>query len=339
MKHEDIRGYIGSRMQCGGARRIVFTEGKTAGTRAVLVENGSGLSFTVLEDRCLDIYSLNLKGSNIPFISKCGPVHPAYYDAEGSEWLRSFQVGFLVTCGLNQVGDPCRYKDSQFGLHGPVSNIPAEDIRIIDDNDTISIFGSVRQYKFQTEDLLLERCIAVTRGINRMTVTDTITNDGWTEQPFMLLYHFNFGYPMLNEDTGLILPLSDIEGWNRYSETVVEKHLEMNRPEATYKEQTFIHKICDINQKTVILITDDKHDPRKAVRFEYDPSELPFITQWKHFKPGEYVMAVEPCNNHVRGVSWESENGTLKTIMPGEKKSISFTIDFLDDPDELRILV
>ena len=199
MRHSDTRGYTGHQWQSGGTQRITFTEGRAGGTKAILVDNGCGLQLSVLEDRCLDIYSLHVKGVNVPFLAKSGPVHPAYYDATEWEWLRSFSGGFLATCGLTQAGEPCRYNNASWGLHGPISSLPAENVRIDTDEERIVLSGSIRQYKFQTEDLLLERKITVDRKSNRMTLSDTITNEGWSRQPFMLLYHFNFGYPILNE--------------------------------------------------------------------------------------------------------------------------------------------
>jgi hypothetical protein len=322
-------GYIGFGWQEAGAQRIVFAEGKAAGTKAILAENACGLSLSLLEDRALDIYSLKVKGFNVPFLSKCGPVHPAYYDASEWEWLRSFSVGFLTTCGLTQAGEPCRYNGSLWGLHGPVSNTPAENVRIDSDNEEIRISGAVRQYKFQMEDLLLERTVTIKKYRNELTVSDRIANEGWKKAPFMLLYHYNFGYPMLNENTWLELPPSDTEAWDEYSGSVMQDYLKMEGPDANYREQTFVHS-PKTRGRTGFMIANDRKDPKVAAFFEYDCTHLPLVTQWKHFKPDEYVMAVEPCNNHVKGALWETQNGTLQEILPGEVRETAVSIRFIE---------
>ncbi len=330
MEHE-MKEYFGHEWQNAGTMRIRFTEGRTDGTRAILAENGCGLSLIILEDRCLDIYSLKVNGVNVPFLSKCGPVHPKYYDANEWEWLRSFGVGFLTTCGLTQAGEPCRYNHAEWGLHGPISNIPAENVTIENTDTAITIRGRVRQYKFQTEDMLLERIITIKKDCNKIAISDTVTNEGWKEQPFMLLYHYNFGYPLLNQNSALQLPEAEIEGWDDYSASIQDRHLEMAGPDMNYREQTFIHKLKQKGGQACFALADNREHPELSVVCNYNCENLPYITQWKHYKPGEYVMAIEPCNNHVKGAKWEAENGTLCTLAPGEKRLTHFTFSFFTE--------
>ena len=335
MKNSRIRDFIGHEWQDSSAVRIDIIDGKASKSRAVLMDNRSGISMTVLEDRCLDIFTLKVKGYNIPFLSKCGVVHPAFYDASQYEWLRNFGAGFLTTCGLTQAGEPCSFNNNTWGLHGPISNTPAQDVSVTSKDDEIVVSGKIRQYKFQTEDILLERSVSMYKTQNRIRISDKVTNEGWREAPFMLLYHFNFGYPLLNPESCLVLPPSRIEGWDEYSESMIGQHLKMCSPDAAYNEQTFIHKPSSNEGRTGFLIADAQTDPRMAVFMEYDRTNLPYILQWKHFKPGEYVMAVEPCNNHVKGAQWENANGTLQVLKKGESKSMDFMITFLENRDEI----
>lgn len=331
-------GYFGHTWQGGGAFRIQFDEGKARGTKAVLADNGCGLSCIILEDRCLDIYSLKVNGVNTAYLSQCGPVHPHYYNSTEWEWLRSFGVGFLTTCGLTQAGEPCRYNNAEWGLHGPISNTPAEKVTVNVDAEKIVIQGQMRQYKFQTENMLLERKITIDKQDNQIELSDTVSNEGWNEQPFMLLYHFNFGYPLLNENSVLLLPPAQIEGWDEYSKSTMADHLKIQAPDGGYREQTYIHKLTGKSGQTGFAIADDKEQPKLAVVCRYDCEHLPYLTQWKHFKPSEYVMAIEPCNNHVKGAQWEKENGTLFTLAPGEKRAFHFKLSFLTGSIDMQKL-
>ena len=50
--------------------------------------------------------------------------------------------------------------------------------------------------------LTLRRRITSALGSTKTTIEDTVENAGFGEEPFMLLYHVNAGYPVL--DTGAV---------------------------------------------------------------------------------------------------------------------------------------
>lgn len=333
---EKSKDYYGHAWQNVGVLKICLREGKASNVNAMLIENSHGLSMIVLEDRCLDIYSMKLNGFNIPFLSKAGIVHPSYYDSHQWEWYRSFGVGFLTTCGLTQAGEPCHFNGTDWGMHGPVSNIPAEDIVLLVDDDNIIIKGKIRQYKFQTEDLLLERTLTIAKNSNVVTIEDALTNEGWRAQPFMMLYHLNFGYPLINENALFGLPAVETEGLDDYSESVVDRLMEITPPNQEYVEQNFIHTLKEASENVSFYVADHFENPQVVLRIEYDATHLPMLTHWKHFKPSEYVMAIEPCNNHCKGVAWEKENGSLKWIEPGEKKTMRFKVELMSGFDETK---
>lgn len=99
--------YVGDFSQLFGIKEHTLSGGKAGGVKAFDVRNGSGLEFTVLADRCLDISALSFNGINCSYISKTGIVAPEYYHEDGIGFLRSFAAGFLTTCGLRNVGSPC----------------------------------------------------------------------------------------------------------------------------------------------------------------------------------------------------------------------------------------
>ena len=72
------------------------------GMRIVEAHNSSGLSFTLLPDRGLDIWTMHYKGMPLTWISQGSPHLPDY----GANWLRLFNGGVLVTCGLRHAGPP-----------------------------------------------------------------------------------------------------------------------------------------------------------------------------------------------------------------------------------------
>jgi hypothetical protein len=72
------------------------------------VRTGAGLCFTVLPGRCLDIAWADYKSIGLTHITKAGVVAPQYYEKDKLGWLRTFFAGLLTTCGLFNVGWPCK---------------------------------------------------------------------------------------------------------------------------------------------------------------------------------------------------------------------------------------
>lgn len=104
--------YLGHEQQLSGVEEHRLVGGKGDGMRLLEVRNGKGLECTVSADRCADLSRVTFMGRNIGYFSPCGYVAPAYYDKEGSNWLKSFTAGFLTTCGLTAVGSPCEVMSS-----------------------------------------------------------------------------------------------------------------------------------------------------------------------------------------------------------------------------------
>jgi hypothetical protein len=56
------------------------------------------------------------------------------------------------------------------------------------------------------ENLVLGRKIICKYGENKITINDTVENLGFRKEALMLLFHFNMGYPLLDEDAILVTP-------------------------------------------------------------------------------------------------------------------------------------
>ena len=126
--------------QVAGARHFAFTEGRARGMRAVEVQTGAGLCFTVLPDRGMDIAQCSYRGLGLAFLAPGGLAHPAFFDPHGSEWLRSYGGGLLTTCGLTYFGPPGSDRGEDLGLHGRYAGLAAGH-RGRDLEDLAPVFG------------------------------------------------------------------------------------------------------------------------------------------------------------------------------------------------------
>lgn len=202
--------YIGHDSQVYGIEEHRLVGGKGDGMRLLEINNGKGAELTVVLDRCADISRLRYKGVNLSYFSPCGYVAPAYYDAAGANWLKSFTAGYLTTCGLQAVGSPCMDEGEELPLHGSIANMPAEQVYWLEEEGDLVVHATIRDEGVFAPKLRMSREIRVSLRSNEFSIQDTIENTGDTKQPFEILYHMNMGYPMLDEDSILEIPSAEV---------------------------------------------------------------------------------------------------------------------------------
>jgi hypothetical protein len=324
--------YISNKNQLCNVTKFIYTEGKAKGTKAIRVNNGIGLDFVVLTDRGMDIGELYFKGELISYMSETGVVNPCYFNEKGDQWLRSFGGGFLVTCGLTQVGEPCSFNGENYGLHGNISNIPASEVsycnRILGQNGYVTIRGEVHQAKHQGENLLLDRTIKVNNLENKLLINDRICNNGLVSQPLMILYHYNFGFPFLRPGFKILadIDINESIGLDEYSRANIHTYNDFYTPRAMREDLTIAHRL-----KTGQVVLQGK---TSKIKLLYNTEHLPFMGQWKHLCKREYVLGIEPCNNHIKGIAYENDNSTLRYIKPDETIENQFEIEFMKNENE-----
>ena len=122
---------ISNHAQFGGIETSVLDNGAGRGTRIAWINTGTGLRYKVVIDRGMDIADAFYNQHSLAWLSSRGIVPPQLFPDKGLNWLRTFGGGLLTTCGLTHVGGPETDEFGERGLHGLVSNIPAEIESII----------------------------------------------------------------------------------------------------------------------------------------------------------------------------------------------------------------
>lgn len=319
---ENIENYTASMRQSAGIKRYTLDEGFGRGVRAADVWTGSGLAFSVIFDRGMDLGPASYKGIPLTFISPTGDyANPACYSPAGIDWLRSFGGGLMTGCGLRNVGSPASAGGEDFGLHGRLSNMPAFNTAVREewqgDRYMLELSGSMREARFFGENLLMRRRISTELGGSYIEINDSVENQSRNPDHLMLLYHINIGYPMLCEDSILKAATHDVLPRDAVAEKNLSAWSICQKPENAYSEQCFYHNIPeDADGFSRISMI----NPRIGLVFEvaYRKAELPFLTQWKQMGQGAYVTGLEPANCHVEGTGEERKKGTLRTIALGE---------------------
>ena len=87
---QQLKDHTGDMSQLLHARTAELVEGNERGADLIEVFNASGLNFSVLPGRSLDIASATYKGMSLCFRGNTGDVGPAFYEPQGFGWMRGF---------------------------------------------------------------------------------------------------------------------------------------------------------------------------------------------------------------------------------------------------------
>ena len=346
VNRKDIAERVGNIAQIAGAQKYTIQDGNGNGVGVVSVRTGSGLGFDVLSGRGMDIGQCFYKDIPIAWMSPAGITSPAYYEEMEDRWLRSFSGGLLTTCGMTYCGASCTDVDWQnnmekLGVHGRVSNYTAEDVAVeqewVSGEYNISIRGKVRQAALYKENFVLTRRISTALGGNTITISDSIENLGFTQQPLMVLYHINFGYPIVSENSRLVAAIKETIARPGQDEAAREMNLfaEFTAPQEGYAERCYYHALKgDGDGSTYAMLVNDELN--LGIYVKYNIKQLFNLVEWKQMQTGIYAVGIEPANCYLEGRNKSREGKTLQFIQPGEIKKFDIEIGILDGKQEIQ---
>jgi hypothetical protein len=333
---------VGDLAQVAGVERFTYDEGVSGGVKAARVRTGAGLEFTVLLSRGMDISHCTYKGLPLAWVSSTGAGHPHAFDAHGDGgrgWLRTFHGGLLTGCGLSNAGASNQDGDEALGIHGWLSHSPADETGAwtawSGDEATVIVDGTMREARVFGENLRLTRRITAKVGSNALKVHDTVENVGFKTVPLMLLYHLNFGWPLVSEHAEIVYAArSAPEPRDAVAEPGVPGALRLDAPIPGYAEQCFFHDVKPAADGTATVLMVNRA-LNLGVRVAYDQNAFPHLTEWKMMGQGEYVCGIEPANCRVFGRAAERAAGRLQEIGPGETRTFTASISVLDGVDAI----
>ena len=338
LSKKEIFERVGHMNQIAGAKRYVMQEGKKDNVRAVDIWNGSGLDFTVICDRASDISSMTYKGISLCWLSNLSIASPLYKTQGEFAWNNNFSGGMFATCGINTAGLPCSDQGEHLELHGPLSNLPSEEISCNTywdgDDYFITYSAKVPQARPFGENVCLNRTITVKMGENVVRVHDRVENLGFKPIPFMIIYHMNFGYPLLDENTKLYLTYKECFPTSQQAQKKEREIGIITKPDPAYQACAYNHTVySDENGFAYASIVNERLQLGATVKF--DTEGLDQFNLWKCLQQSNYVVGLEPCNCRTWGRNREREEHNLVYLEPFEKKDLYFEIQIHDGQKEI----
>jgi galactose mutarotase-like enzyme len=325
---------VGGTAKGYAVRKTTLRGGKRHGVEMVEVDNGT-CRFVVLPTRGMNIWKAWLGDVELGWKSPvAGPIHPSFVDVgepSGLGWLDGFDE-LLCRCGLENNGAPDfdpQTHQLRLPLHGRISNLPAHRLELNIDGDTgeISLVGTVDETRFHFQKLRLTSRISTRVGEPGFRIVDEVTNLAGVPGEMQLLYHINFGPPILEAGAQIVAPVKEMvprtdhaaaanSSWDRYS-----------APQPAFAEQVyFFNLLADAAGQTQVLLQNAQG--KAGVSLHWPTGQLPCFTLWKNTASERdgYVTGLEPGTNFPNPKSHESTQGRVIKLAPGETRTFEVAI-------------
>ncbi|MCA6380967.1 MAG: aldose 1-epimerase family protein [Cytophagales bacterium] len=337
---------ISNPLQLGGIETSTLDNGSGRGTRIAWFNTGGGLRFKIVIDRAMDIADAFYNNYSLAWLGHLGVTAPQPFSNQGIDWLKTFGGGLLTTCGLDHVGGPEEDEFGRRGLHGEISNIPAEIESIIQPDPLagkleMSITGIIRQTRIFGSCFELRRKISGTLGDPKVSIHDEVINRGNTAIPYMVLYHINFGWPLVDEGTKILWEGAWTSREGELRSKVFKQGNDFRLCPAPIQdhngdgeEAAFISPVADKEGNCVCGLYNSKIQLALGLRFNKD--QLPWLINWQHWGINEYVTALEPATNPPIGQSMARKQNQLIFIAPGEKRQVNLQLEVVVEESSIK---
>ena len=327
-RHASLDAYAGTRL-------VTLEDGPGRGLRVIEMRSGGGLEAEIVVDRTFDIGRLSLQGETLSWHTPNGYRHPSLIDADGEGgqgYLRGLS-GFLSTCGFDHIRQPetARAQDLPlhpgeqiaYPLHGHGAHQPARLIGhgLCEDGDTPYLWceGEVVQSMTFRGALRLRRRIEMPLGGRDLRIRDRVDNIGPHPAPSMMLYHFNLGHPLVDQDAAL--------DWDE-SETLWQSlphdpRAPFGPPVDDHQSEISVHRPQAPGMAACRLT-----NPARGLglTIAFDTASLPCLQLLRLRGAGYYMAGIEPCTTVHRSRQAAEGAGELPVLAPGETRDFALDI-------------
>ena len=305
--------------------------GLQQGVEILQVDNGQ-LQFDVIMSRGMSVSRVDCGGVKLGWDSPVQEiVHPQYVDlqeAGGLGWLSGFNE-WMARCGVSFAGHPGEDDGRLLTLHGKIGNLPASEIEIIIEEEPrlrLRIRGLVseRMFKFGCFDLWTE--ISTEVGSRKIRFEDQLKNESEYEQEYQLIYHSNYGPPLLGPNAKFVAPIQEVFPFNEDASAGLETFDTFAGPERGFGEQVYCMRLhADQTNATTVMLQNTTG--QQGVAMHYDTSTLPAFTLWKNTDTlsDGYVTGLEPGTGFPFNRAVERANKRLPALSP--KSEVGFSIE------------
>ena len=322
-------------------QKYMLRGGKQEGVDVIVVNNGK-LSFVVVPTRGMSVAKVEMGDIRLGWDSPVKEiVHPQFINLQsrgGLGWLEGFNE-WMVRCGLEWAGHPGKDKfinntgdeaEMDLTLHGKIGNIPASEVEVVIDRSAqcrIRIRGRVDERMFYGPKLELWTEFSTEPGSNALRIEDEVKNYGAYDQEFQIIYHSNYGPPLLEAGSRFVVAAKEVRPFNAHAAKSLNQFAEYVAPTKGFIEQVYgVVPFADETNRATVMLRNAAGD--KGVTVSYQVDQLPYFTLWKNTTAIEegYVTGLEPGTGFPANRSVERKAGRVPKLKSSETRK--FAIDF-----------
>ncbi len=320
----------------------VLHGGKQEGSKILVITSQDGLTITLSPTRGMNLLHIEGFGAKMGWDSPVKEVvNPAFINLEsrnGLGWLEGFNE-MMVRCGYEWTGHPVTADGQIYTLHGKAGNTPASQVEVeVADAapHEIRIRGLVKESTFKKADLQTMTELRYVPGSNSFSLHDVLTNHADYPHDYQIIYHSNFGMPILEEGARFLAPISSISPFNDYAKEGLKTWQTYAGPTKGFDEMVFnIQPLSGEDHQTLAAVVNKAGNKGAAIQF--DTRQLPVLTLWKNtdtVKQG-YVTGIEPGTNYAYPVTIEREQKRVKQLEPGASTQFDLTYTLLHSSEQV----
>lgn len=343
------KDFAASRSPNWTVEKRVLHGGKQEGSELIVIDNGK-LEFAVSPTRGMNIVYLRCKGEQEFPVGWKSPVqevvHPMFVDLEsrgGLGWLDGFNE-WMCRCGLEFAGHPGKdvftnntgdKAELDLTLHGKIANIPASRVVFSVDEKPpyrLRIKGTVYERSFHGPKLKLETEVTTVPGRLEIDLHDRITNESANVQEYQVIYHTNYGDPILEEGARVVAAFKRLEPMNAHAAQHIAQWDTYAGPTDGFVEDVYLgYAASGSNGETSILLENAGRSRGSSIT--WNANELPYVTVWKYTasKADGYVTGLEPGTGFPFNRWIERQFDRVPKLQPGQSREFSLT--FAVHPD------
>jgi hypothetical protein len=334
-------------------RRVRLHGGKQDGVDLIVIDNGR-MTITLVPTRGMGILRVLSGDMRLGWDSPVHEVvHPKYVNLEargGLGWLEGFNE-WMARCGLEWAGHPGpdrfinnvgEQAEMNLTLHGKVANIPASEVEVIVEKEPrprIRVRGRVDERAFYGPKLELWTELSTEPGSATFRIEDALTNRGAFEQEFQVLYHVNYGPPLLGAGSRFSSAVQRVTPFNTHAAKDVATYSEYTGPVKGFIEQVYnLRPYAGPDGRSLVMLRNAAGD--RAVSMGFAVAELPYVTLWKNLTALEegYVTGLEPGTGFPYTRRLERESGRVPKLKPGETRRFAIDVGLHRTADAVRAL-